>query len=49
MLDLGVELGAQEHQDRRNPQPDHQADDSAERTVGSVIVGKACEIPGEQE
>ena len=48
VLDLGIELGADQDDTEREPHPHHQADRGAERAVGGVVVGEVCQIPGEQ-
>ena len=49
VLDLGIELGADQHDDGREPQPNHETDDRAERAVGRIVVGEIGEVPGEQK
>ena len=48
VLDLGIEFGAEQHHDRREPHPHHQADAGAERAVGRVVIGEVRQVPGEQ-
>src|SRR5690606_10372534 len=39
-LELGVELRAEEDRDVRQPEPDEEGDDAAERSVGLVVGGE---------
>src|SRR5438270_7714272 len=47
-LDLGVELGAEEHGDVRDVEPHQEGDDAAEGAVCLVVVGEAGDIEGER-
>ena len=48
MLNLGIELRAEQNHDRGNPHPHHHADAGAERAIRRVVMSKACEIPRQQ-
>src|SRR5690606_12213359 len=49
VLDLRVQFRAEQNDDRRQPEPHHQADGRGERPVGRVVVGEAREIEGQEE
>ena len=48
MLDLGVEFGAEQNHDGGHPHPHHQADGSAERAVGRIVIGEVRQVPRQQ-
>ena len=48
MLDLGVELGAEQDDDCRDPHPHHHADGRAKRAIGRVVCAEIGDVPGEQ-
>ena len=48
MLDLRIELAADENNHNREPQPSHEADDRADRAVGFVEIAKVRSVPGEK-
>src|ERR1700746_3208468 len=45
MLHFGVDLGADQDHDDGEPNPHHEADDRAERTVGLVVAGELRCVP----
>src|SRR5690349_13754015 len=47
-LQLRVELSAQEYRDVRDPQPDEERDDAAQRAVRLVVVVEVGEVEGER-
>src|ERR1700704_2111830 len=49
MLDLGVNLGAHQDDNDREPHPDHKADDSPKRTVGGVVGSEIRDVPRQQQ
>ena len=48
-LQLGIELGSKEDREVRDPQPDEQDDDAAERAVGLVVRREGRDVEGEQQ
>jgi hypothetical protein len=48
MLDLGVELRAEQDHDHRDPHPHHHADSRAQRAIRGVIGSEIRYVPGEQ-
>jgi len=49
VFDLGVQLGADQDRHDREPHPDHEGDDRAQRTVGGVIVGDLVDVDREAQ
>jgi len=45
MLGFRVELGADQHHYDRQPNPKHEGDDGAERTVSLVIATEILRVP----
>jgi hypothetical protein len=48
MLDLRIELGADDDDDRGDPEPGHEAEDGTERSVSGVIRSERRDVPGEK-
>lgn len=46
MFQLGIELRADQQDDIRDPNPDHEADSGAERAVCLVEIAKVRRVPG---
>ena len=47
-LELGVQLGAQQHRDVRDPQPDQEDDHATQAAVGLVVGGEARDVERER-
>src|SRR5437660_1594799 len=45
MLGFRIEFSADQYHDDRQPNPNHECDDGAERTISLVIVAKTFRIP----
>lgn len=48
VFDLCVELGAGKDHDESKPQPDEEADNRAQGSVGSVVIGEVAQVEREQ-
>ena len=48
-FDLGVELGPEQDRDVRDPQPDQEADDAAQRAVGLVVGAEVGDVEAEAD
>src|ERR1700761_463329 len=46
MLHFAVDLGSEQNDDRGNPEPRHEADDGAERSIGGVEITEIGCVPG---
>jgi uncharacterized protein YlxP (DUF503 family) len=49
MLHLGIDLGADQNDDDRDPDPGHEPDDRAERSIGLIVAAKIRHVPREQD
>ena len=45
MFHLRIELGAEQDDDDRDPDPGHEADDRAERAIGFVVAAETRHVP----
>ena len=48
VLDLRIELGTDDDDDCGDPEPGHEAENGAERSVGGVVRSKRRDVPGEK-
>jgi hypothetical protein len=49
LLDLRIQLAAEQNRDYREPDPGHEADDCPERAIGFVVTAEVRDIPREQD
>jgi hypothetical protein len=44
-VDCDIELGAEENDDERDPQPSHKDHDRTDRTIGLIVAGEVGGVP----